>query len=349
MARPKLNNIQLQSFLKAVLTGRSVGQELWQKIVVIVLKSAVLAFSAWYLYVHVIENSRFNDIYALTASILSNSLSVWILMSCLSMAILNWAIETLKWQFLLKRFARISFPRAFLAILSGNSISLWTPNRVGEYLGRVVFLDPGIRIKSIFATLAGSISQLIITLIMGALGFVYYEKTSHVPQLIQWTAGFAGLIFIGLLLFFYFNIGVVRSWLPARKWAKSLRKYLLIYKQYKTKDLETVLLFSLARYLVFSIQFFVLLIFFSVHMPFLQSLMLIFMMYMIQTVSPTSGVTELLVRGSTSIFLFQGFTSNMTGVLSASYGIWIMNLLVPSLIGAVIFGFARINNRLRKA
>lgn len=349
MTKPFLNSIHLRSFLKAVLTGRLSDQGIWQKIVVLGIKIIVLVFSGWYLYVHVLENTKFKDVYTQSAYILSNPSSVWILSLCLTMVLLNWSIETIKWQFLLKRFAHITFLRAFSAILSGNTISLWSPNRVGEYLGRVVFLDAAVRIKSIFATLAGSIAQLVITLVMGTLGFVYYEKMSHAPELIQLGIGFVGLIFIGLLLFFYFNIGIIRSWLPAKNWAKGLRKSLLIYKQYKRKELETVLLYSLIRYLVFSMQFYVLLIFFGVHIPLIQALILIFIMYMIQTVSPTTGVTELLVRGTTAVFLFQSFTNNMTGVLSASYGIWIINLLVPALIGAVIFGFARINKRLRNA
>src|SRR6185437_11245478 len=136
---------------------------------------------------------------------------------------------------------------------------------------------------------------------------------------------------------------------PAAKWAKSLRKSLLIYKQYKGKELETVLLYSFIRYLIFSIQFYILLVFFGVHIPFIAALMLIFVMYLVQTISPTTGLTELIVRGGATVYLFHGFTSNMAGVLAASYGIWIINLLIPALSGAIIFGFAGIHKRLKNA
>ncbi len=323
--------------------------KLLQKALVFVIKLAVLAISGWYFYVHIIRNPEFWKIFSLSQSILANPVSVWLFGVCIVMVFMNWGIETMKWQFLLKRFAKISFPKAFAAILSGNAISLWTPNRVGEYMGRMIFLDSEVRVKSIFATLAGSISQLVVTLIMGILGFVYYEKTANLPVLIQIATGICGLLFIGLLLFFYFNIGVIRSWLPNKNWAKGLRKYLLLYKQNKRKELETVLFYSLARYFVFSIQFYILLIFFGVHIPIIEALTLIFVMYMVQTVSPTSGFTELIVRGSATVYLFHGATDNMVAVLSASYGIWIINLLIPALSGAIIFGFARINKKLRNA
>ena len=320
-----------------------------QKGFIFMVKLAVLAISGWYFYVHIIRNPEFWKIFSLSQSILIHQASIWLFGVCILMVFMNWGIETLKWQFLLKRFAKISFPKAFAAILSGNAISLWTPNRVGEYVGRMIFLDPVVRVKSIFATLAGSISQLVVTLIMGTLGFVYYEKLTNLPALIQIATGFCGLLFIALVLFFYFNIGVIRSWLPGKNWTKGLRKYLLLYKQYKRKELETVLIYSLGRYLIFSVQFYILLVFFGAHVPFIEALMLIFVMYMVQTLSPTTGFTELIVRGSATVFLFHGVTNNMAAVLSASYGIWIINLLIPALSGAIIFGFARINQKLRNA
>ena len=96
-------------------------------------------------------------------------------------------------------------------------------------------------------------------------------------------------------------------------------------------------------------QFYILLVFFGVHIPIIDALILIFVMYIVQTVSPTTGFTELIVRGSATVYLFHGVTNNMVAVLSASYGIWILNLLIPAFSGAIIFGLARINKRLRNA
>jgi len=321
----------------------------FQKISLILVKWSVMVLSARYLYFHVIKNTHFDDIYNLSISILTNPTSIWILAVCLLLVFINWGLETMKWRFLIKSFASISFLRSFAAIMSGNAVSLLTPNRVGEYVGRVFFLDSEVRIKSIFATLLGSVSQMIVTLILGVLGFVYFEKSIDAPFYIQLGIGIGGLIFISLLLFFFFNIRVIRSWLPAKRWSKSIRKYLMVYKLYKNKELETVLLYSLCRYLVFAFQFYLLLVFFGIQIPLIQAMFLIFLMYAVQTVSPTNGFTELIVRGGTTAFLFKGFTPNLAGVLAASYSIWMINLMIPALFGAVIFGFARINKRRQAA
>jgi hypothetical protein len=325
------------------------NRKLFQKVLVLTVKWAVLIFSARYLYVNIIRGTKFSDIFALSLSILHKPDSIWLLSVCLVLVFVNWGLESLKWRYLLKRFVSISPIRSFAAVLSGNAVSLWMPNRVGEYIGRVFFLDPGIRIKSIFATLLGSMSQLVVTLFLGTLGCVFYTRTIDMPIYIQLAAGIAGLIFMALLLFFYFNIGIVRSWLPAKNWAKPLRKYLLVYKLYKSKDLETILLYSVSRYMVFSLQFYIFLVFFGIHIPFFEALLLIFLMYFVQTISPTSGFTELIVRGGTTAFLFKAYTTNLAAVLAASYSVWLINLLLPALAGAVIFGFARINKRSRAA
>ena len=47
---------------------------------------------------------------------------------------------------------------------SGVSFSVTTPNRSGEYLGRVLYMDEGNRLRVISLTILGSISQLIVTI-----------------------------------------------------------------------------------------------------------------------------------------------------------------------------------------
>ena len=91
----------------------------------------------------------------------------------LFLMVLNWTIEALKWQRVLRNVQRISLTKAFKAILSGVSFSATTPNRVGEYAGRVLFLDEGNRLRSVSLTIVCSMSQLIITLLMGFLGFIF--------------------------------------------------------------------------------------------------------------------------------------------------------------------------------
>jgi len=85
------------------------------------------------------------------------------------LAFINWGIEARKWQLLVKSLQRISYFVAFKAVLSGVTLSLNTPNRIGEYGGRILYVKEGNRIKAISLSIAGSMSQLIVTLLRDAV------------------------------------------------------------------------------------------------------------------------------------------------------------------------------------
>ena len=92
---------------------------------------------------------------------------IWNLVIAILLMIVNWSIEAVKWKIAVKEVQQVRFLKAIKAVLSGVSFSVSTPNRVGEYLGRVLYMNEGNRLKTISITIVSSISQLIITLLMG--------------------------------------------------------------------------------------------------------------------------------------------------------------------------------------
>ncbi len=100
----------------------------------------------------------------------------WKLIAVVLMTFLNWGIEARKWQLLIKRLESLSFFRSIQAIFAGVALSITTPNRIGEYGGRFLFLQEGNRLRSVSLTLVGSLAQLIITFIMGAWGLICFRS-----------------------------------------------------------------------------------------------------------------------------------------------------------------------------
>ena len=90
--------------------------------------------------------------------------------------IVNWSIEAKKWQYSVASIHRLPFMQAFKAVLSGVSFSVTMPNRIGEYFGRIAYMPEGNRLKTISATLVGSISQLYVTVVCGTIGFIFLKK-----------------------------------------------------------------------------------------------------------------------------------------------------------------------------
>jgi hypothetical protein len=48
------------------------------------------------------------------------------------------------------------------------------------------------------------------------------------------------------------------------------------------------------------------------------------------------ALLELGIRGEASILLFQTFSANTVGIYAASTGIWLVNLVLPSLAGGLL-------------
>ena len=104
------------------------------------------------------------------------SAEIWDLAIVIFLMIINWSIEALKWKISIQKVQPISFSRSFRAILSGVSFSVSTPNRIGEYLGRILYMEEGNRLRVISLTIVGSMSQLIITLFAGIDWFIFHQE-----------------------------------------------------------------------------------------------------------------------------------------------------------------------------
>src|SRR5690349_21960275 len=130
----------------------------------------------------------------------------------ITLMLVNWGIEARKWQVLVSRVERINLFTAFRAVLSGLSLSLFVPNGIGDYAGRIAFMHEGNRLRSLTLTLVGSMAQLIVTLTAGLFSLIYLKN--YVWQNIEalqglsayWVGAIIFMIAMGamLMLFIYF-------------------------------------------------------------------------------------------------------------------------------------------------
>ena len=124
----------------------------------------------------------------------------------------NWGMEARKWQLLMKAIQPISFITAFKSLLCGVTFSLNTPNRIGEYGGRILFVKEGNRIKAITLSIAGGMAQLIITMLMGCFGLTYLLFTMDASDTLMGISVFWVRIFLygsifGTIAFVFFFFG----------------------------------------------------------------------------------------------------------------------------------------------
>lgn len=236
----------------------------------------------------------------------------------------NWLLEGWKWKLAAGQHVRIGIGRALKGVLAGVTIGTATPNRVGEFAGRIFMENGGDRVQLLLLSFVCSFCQVVVTFLAGMAGLAMMEDK-------------AGLSDVQLI--FLFSAGVIFFCLPLllkfipEKWntrTKALREF-------PASLFSLVLLLSAIRYSVYVTQFILLLdIFRPEGLPVLPLVACVMTAYLVVTMIPTFSFTEVLVRGSIAGFVFEG-----SGGLGYRVGfvvavvLWTINVALPSLVGIV--------------
>jgi len=267
----------------------------------------------------------------------------FILIALLLMPV-NWLMESLKWQYLIRKVENVKLGNALKAVFAGTAISIFTPNRIGDYLGRIFILKKGDRIDGTIATIVGNLSQLLVTIIMGGLAIVYFSNALAHKYFdkndYQMTANIAIFLILILLILLYFYFPLIENNIYHRlKLDKTpVLKHLQLLSEYGRKDLFNVLLFSFSRYLIYSFQFYLLLIAFNIDLNIIDGLMIVFLIFFSLTIIPSIAVAELGLRAIVSITIFEIIKTQITSelsLISATSSLWFINIAMASLIGGI--------------
>ncbi|MCE1200500.1 MAG: flippase-like domain-containing protein [Bacteroidia bacterium] len=263
----------------------------------------------------------------------------------LALLTLNLMLESLKWQLIIQPLEQVPFVNALAAVLAGISVSLFLPNRIGDYLGRIFVLRKANPAEAVLLTVIGSFSQLIVIGIAGAIALLILLPRMQFLQFLPepfgfWSVLLMSILAIGAGILLYFNLPLLRRVFSGRKgWVFRIEQLLGVYELLSNQRLFLLLLISAARYLVFSTQFYLLILAFGQPVPYLTALTLISMIYLLMTLIPTIAISELGIRGSVTVAVFAlyfGADVAQTGmvVLAASSMLWLINLAFPALLGA---------------
>ncbi|NTW32091.1 MAG: hypothetical protein HGB12_05625, partial [Bacteroidetes bacterium] len=273
------------------------------KIYGFIIKIAIIVIALCFIYWRlIVKYSLHTTLMSFKESFLQPSFTGTFLLVIILM-IVNWSIETLKWKYLIRKIEIVPFHRAFFAVLTGVTISIFTPNRIGEYGGRVFVLRKAKRWEGVFITVLGSMSQLLVTLFVGSISFVFFAH-EYITLPFYPEYSFYGLVLIAftftvILLLLFFNISFLTGLMS--KFKGRLRRISLygrVFSFYTFKELLITLLFSSSRYLIFIIQFYLLLNLFNAKIPFGQSFIMVSVIYFVMATIPTITLTEIGVRGS---------------------------------------------------
>ena len=244
----------------------------------------------------------------------------------------NWALEAWKWQYLSKKLESISFWKAMRGVFTGVTLGFVTPLGLGEYTGRILHLNHPDRSRSLGAVFLCRIAQFYVTVICGGLAIVFYTSVVQEQNLI-YSLVLTSFIILTTIFLFLFILFYKRMILLTEKISllNKLYPYLSIISEYKPDEIRHVIFISFIRYFVFTLQFILLLRMFDVIVPWDAMLTGIFFVFIAKSVIPT--LFDLGVREGAAVFFFSAFTNAEENILFASLSLWVINLLIPALIG----------------
>lgn len=253
---------------------------------------------------------------------------------CVLLMPVNLSLEVRKWHILANTAAPITYWKAFTSFLAGLAFSIVTPNRLGEYPGRILYLKRKNTFRLISVSVLGVFAQLLALMIFGIIALVYYN--------IAFPGTWEKTI-LCLTIVLTIGIGVVyykfETWLPLinrYRWARKFNIYTQLINRFTTKQQLTILFISLLRFAVFTAQYLFFLRWMNVNVPLLDGYLLSALFFWVLAVIPSIALAELGIRGQVGLFLFGHFSTNAIGILGATVGLWLLNLIVPAIFGSFL-------------
>lgn len=316
----------------------------------ILLRIIILLTTYGFLYIKIFYGKDWHAQYLMFSSLLEKPGVKYLLLIVVFLMLVNWSIESGKWRFMIQKIERVTFLHSLQAVFAGLSISFFTPNRTGEYVGRAFILDKASHVEGILITVLGSMSQLFITILAGTLALLVFVPEYMINSRIFPDTLFFGFAFLvilmDLLLFFLLVnvqfLSVLRDKL-LRSRLKKFRKHLTVFAGFSPKEMIAVMGLCLLRYIVFTGQFFLLLKIFSVPVRLYDGILITSLIFLALSIVPTVTITELGVRNSLAVYFF-GFYFNhsaamtvqvLDGIILAGSLLWIINLVIPAILGTL--------------
>lgn len=306
------------------------------KIAETAIKIIIVLAGCWILYVKIIENQDFTEMWSNIKNSFSSPKGILLMTAALLLIPVNIAVEAMKWKKSIQPIENVPFRKAFTAIFTGITAGMFFPNRTGDFLGRIFILEKGNRVKAAMLTFIGNIAQMIVTVSLGCFACVFFIGR------FRWLVLLAAIVVMLLLLMLFFNIKIfryLRVFIP-KKWREKTDNYMDVFNVFSSKELLIILLLAIAKYMVYSLQFVILIWAFDVPLSYFNSMIPIMVTYLLMTVIPFITITEIAVRGSVCVIVFEKWlainaisSSWSMMVFSASTILWLYNLAIPAVIG----------------
>jgi len=294
----------------------------------IALKVLILSLTFGYIYQKLNSDTTLN-FGEFIDTIKRSDADRWVyLVIFISLAATNWCFEILKWKTVVSRIQKISFRQAAKQSLAALTVSLATPNRVGDYGAKALYYPKEKQKQILLLNFFSNFVQMGVTILFGILGLWFASQKIELPLASPKVIVLVIVIIVLMILGYLFK---EKELLIKGLSLTKITKYI---KTLPRVVISKTIVYSLLRYGIFSSLFFLLLNYFGAEISTAEAFPLIFVMYLFVSVIPTLFVLDVVVRGGVSLWLFSQVGISELTILSTVLAMWLLNFVIPAIWGS---------------
>ena len=139
-----------------------------------------------------------------------------------------------------------------------------------------------------------------------------------------------------ILTLFYFRLSWIIKGVDHLPGSKRFAYLVNALEDFDATLLIKLLSLSLLRFIIFIVQYYLLFRLFDVQVLWWQGFWSVSVSFLVMAVIPTFAIAELGLRGRIGLTLTGLFSTNATGIIFATAGIWFINLIVPAIAGSLL-------------
>lgn len=288
-----------------------------KQFIVFLIKLLIVGAAFYFIYDQLAHNNKLD--WVKFHHLLWEKQSFWGILFLLSFSVANRYFEILKWQNLATFIRPITVGEAAKQVLSALTAGIFTPNGLGEYAGKALYFEKKKTKKVIFLNLICNGIQMLLTVIFGTIGL--------------WMLGykFWTLVIVGICIF-VIGLSFLSKSITFKGYSieKLLRKINEIPKPIHRKNI----ILAIARYLVFSHQYYFLFLAFDVDLPYPTLMASIAAVYFLASSLPSFQFLDFAIKGSVALFFFEPLGVNEWIVVFVATLMWFLNVVLPVVIGS---------------
>lgn len=306
-------------------------QHLNKKTLFLFLKILLGVLSFWIIY------NRLNQIPELKTQFLywlSQPHLYSILIVVLIMMTVNWGIECYKWQQTTTQIESITYLTSVKSVFAGICAGNVAPGRAIEFLAKIVFFKLENRPSVTILHFINGMFQMLITVTFGIAAIAY--KLSHNTQAnyIIYITVIGGFFMVTFFCWVIMHPYVIQKKIQFIPWFKKMGNTQEL--RFSKALVLKLLLLSIVRYSVFTTQFYLIYHALCPNTSLLNAFSSIASYFMLTSAIPMISYIEPAIRAAIAIFVFNNASDDAVSVVLASTFVWIINVVIPSIIGYII-------------